>query len=521
MKTTLLLFAAFCLTATVFSQNHPIGHTTITFNDPDRTGGFGSGGGPGRQIQSEIYYPAASNGQDTPVANGAFPVIVFGHGFVMSWDAYENLWEEFVPRGYIMVFPRTEGDLLGTDHQAFGWDLQLLVTEMQALGADPNSLFYESVKEETALMGHSMGGGASFLAADSLCVNGNNNLKTLVGLAPAESTTNGVSSIASASQITVPSIVLSGVQDGVTPPEDHHIPMYEALNSDCKSLIDIIGGAHCYFAEPNFNCDFGESTSSGGISISRTEQHEVTYDFVNLWLDYTLKYDCGSFPIFNDSLNNSTRVTFEQVCTGPLTIETEETVVICQGDSFTFPDGSTSSTSTMQTSNYTSANGCDSTHTITLEVSTLNDEISENNGILTATQNGGNYQWIDCETNTEVPNATNQTFQPNVSGNYAVEVSIGSCSGTSSCSEVQVLNLDEEKQNINFNVFPNPNNGIFKISTNKSATIIFYDAQGKEVSEKVITKEHQIISLKHEPGVYFWRAKTQNGQIKSGKVIIQ
>ncbi|NCP46393.1 MAG: hypothetical protein GW818_08245, partial [Flavobacteriales bacterium] len=46
------------------------------------------------------------------------------------------------------------------------------------------------------------------------------------------------------------------------------------------------------FAEPNFNCDFGEGTSSTGISITRGDQHAVTFDFVNPWLDYTLKGDC-------------------------------------------------------------------------------------------------------------------------------------------------------------------------------------------------------------------------------------
>ena len=521
MKTTLFLFAAFCLTATAFSQNHPIGHTTITFNDPDRTGGYGSGGGPGRQIQSEIYYPAVSAGQDTPAASGAYPVIVFGHGFVMSWDAYENLWEEFVPRGYIMVFPRTEGNLFGTDHQEFGWDLQLLVTEMQLQGSDPNSILYESVSEETALMGHSMGGGASFLAADSLCVNGNTNLKTLVGLAPAESTSNGVSSIASANQVTVPSIVLSGVQDGVTPPADHHIPMYQALGSSCKSLINITGGAHCYFAEPNGNCDFGESTSSSGISISRTEQHEVTFDFVNLWLDYTLKYNCNEFSTFNDSLNNSTRVTFEQVCSGSLVIETEETIAICQGDEFTFPDGTTSSTSTIHTSNLTSVNGCDSLHTIELEVSPLDDEISVNNGILTASQIGGTYQWIDCQTNTPILNATNQSFEPNTSGDYAVEITIGSCTGTSSCLTIEVLSLDEEKE-INFvKLFPNPNDGSFEINILEPATINFYNAQGQEVHIESITQNNQRINLDQNPGVYFWRLTTKQGHSESGKVIIQ
>lgn len=288
----------------LFAQ-HQVGHTTITFQDANRGN---------RNIQTEIYYPAQTAGNNTTAVQDTFPVIVFGHGFVMAWDAYQNVWEEFVPQGYILVFPRTEGSILGTNHQEFGWDLQFLVSQLQVEGATPASLLYNVVAPETALMGHSMGGGAAFLAADSLVNNGNGNLKTLVGLAPAESSTNGVSSINSAKSITVPSVIFSGSQDGVTPPGDHHIPMYDSLASSCKTFVSITGGAHCYFANSNFNCDFGEGTSSTGISITRAEQHDIYFDFLALWLDYTLKYNCNAFTEFNDSLSNSARVTYNQSC---------------------------------------------------------------------------------------------------------------------------------------------------------------------------------------------------------------
>ena len=80
---------------------------------------------------------------------------------------------------------------------------------------------------------------------------------SLDGLAPAESSSNGVSSINSAKTVTVPSLILSGAQDGVTPPVDHHIPMYDSLASACKTFVSIIGGAHCYFANTNIACDVG------------------------------------------------------------------------------------------------------------------------------------------------------------------------------------------------------------------------------------------------------------------------
>jgi hypothetical protein len=328
-KTAFILFIIIFQINNSFSQLSNIGQTTITFNDPTRTGGFGSGGGPGRQIQTEIYYPAATSGTNTTPIAGQYPVIVFGHGFAMAWSAYQNIWEYLVPRGYIVAFPRTEGNLLSTNHQQFGWDLQFLVTEIQLRGSNPSSILFNIVAQETALMGHSMGGGAAFLAADSLCSNGNTNLKTLIGLAPAESSTNGVSSIGSAASITVPSVVFSGIQDGVTLPGQHHIPMYDALASDCKTRINIIGGAHCYFANSNTNCDFGESTSSSGISISRIQQQSVMNDFLNSWLAYSLKGDCNAFHVFNDSLNTSNRITFQQSCNK----SSSRNESICQGDS--------------------------------------------------------------------------------------------------------------------------------------------------------------------------------------------
>jgi hypothetical protein len=104
-----------------------VGHMTKTFNDPSRTGGFGSGGGPGRQIQTEIYYPATTTGDNVPVATGEHPVIVFGHGFAMSWDAYSNIWQYYAAKGYILAFPRTESGLFpGPNHNDFGLDLKLV-----------------------------------------------------------------------------------------------------------------------------------------------------------------------------------------------------------------------------------------------------------------------------------------------------------------------------------------------------------------------------------------------------------
>lgn len=462
MKNLLLSITAICSSLIAFSQNHAIGHTTIMFEDPDRGN---------RQIETEIYYPATTAGDDVPGAAGEFPVIVFGHGFVMAWSAYENLWEEFVPRGYIMAFPRTEGNALSTDHQEFGWDLQFLVTGLQQEGIDPASTLHNIVASETALMGHSMGGGATFLAADSLVNNGNTNLKTLIGLAPAESSTNGVSSIASATQVTLPSLILSGAQDGVTPPVDHHIPMYDNLASDCKTIIHVIGGAHCYFANPNTACDFGESTSSTGIAITREEQHELTFDFVNPWLDYTLKGDCNEFTVFNDSLAVSPRINYDQECNISIT-----------------PIDTSVNSSALQ---------------------------------LEASQTGASYQWIDCDGNSAIAGETNIVFEPQEDGDFAVEITLNGCTSVSNCHSFQTASLNTVAKHALFKVYPNPSNGDFIIESGSNYTLEIFNTQGRIVHKSKIIAGENEISAPLNTGIYFWKASNIQSEIGIGKLIIK
>ena len=296
LKHLLALASILLITSSTFAQPFEIAHTSITFFDSDRN----------REVTTEIYYPADNSGDNEPIAIGDFPVVVFGHGFLMSWDAYENIWTEVVPNGYVICFATTEMGF-APSHEAFGEDLKFLANQMQLESQNSGSLFFNSLAEQTALMGHSMGGGASFLAAED-----NSEIHTLINFAAAETTP---SAIAAAGNISVPSLLFSGDDDCVTPASDHQDIMYEALNSDCKTQIKIINGGHCYFANNNFNCELGESFCNGNLNISRAEQQAVTNDFLSLWLDYSLKGNQTAFTVFNDSLQTSNRINFSQACT--------------------------------------------------------------------------------------------------------------------------------------------------------------------------------------------------------------
>ena len=455
MKTALLVFAIFS-SISAFAQPYEIGHTTITFNDPARTGGFGSGGGPGRQIQSEIYYPANVAGTDVAAASGDYPVIVFGHGFVMAWDAYANIWEELVPQGYIMVFPRTEGDF-SPDHDEFGLDLALLVTKLQDLNTTAASIFETHVAPKSAIMGHSMGGGAAFLAAAS-----NTSIETVIGLAPAET---NPSAISEAALVSVPALIFSGSGDAVTPPADHHFPIYNATSSNCKNYVDIIGGAHCYFANSNFNCDFGEGSSGGNITITRAEQHQVLFDIVTPWLNYKMKGDCASNNEFNDLLAADPRIIATQDCASSVIIKT----------------------------------------------------VTNNGVTLTSDNTIASYQWLDCNNNySPLAGETNISLTPSP-GNYAVELSENGCADTSDCYTISTSSLNPLENEVR--VYPNPSNGSFNVEVSTALRFTLIDLKGSVVFERELTSGKHELLFDGEQGVYVYSLENELNSL-TGRIVV-
>jgi hypothetical protein len=186
-----------------------------------------------------------------------------------------------------------------------GTDFIFIKNSLQTdASTNTNSLFYQHLTTTSAYMGHSMGGGASYLAAQN-----DPTVTALVGLAPA---VTNPSSIDAAAQINKPAIIFSGAADPVTTPESSHIPIYDSLKSDCKVFVSITGGGHCYFANAGSVCEFGEA--GGNFSISREEQQTITNSLLTPWLGYWLKGDALSITMFNQVLNSETGITHTETC---------------------------------------------------------------------------------------------------------------------------------------------------------------------------------------------------------------
>jgi dienelactone hydrolase len=285
-KRFLITFLVTGFAILLFSQPYSIGTVSHNYVDPERNN---------RSIPTEIFYPSIIGGSNAPVAEGVFPVVIVGHGFAMTYAAYEFLWEVLAPMGFIVALPKTESSIFPTpSHSNFGLDMAFLVSKLKSEGINDESLFYGKVASNAALIGHSMGGGASFLAAA-----GNEDITAVIGFAPAET---NPSAIAAAPDVAASTIIFAGSNDCVTPPAQHQIPIFENLPEGRKMLVTINGGGHCYFADYNFFCSIGEGSCSPSPAISREEQQSITLSILLPFLDFQLKGNFSQWIAFNNEL---------------------------------------------------------------------------------------------------------------------------------------------------------------------------------------------------------------------------
>lgn len=387
------------------------------------------------------------------VANGNFPIVVLGHGFAMGTNVYNNWWEEFVPVGYIFVLPTTESSLIpAPSHQEFGLDLRFMAETMQAENGNGSSPFYQHVTDRTALMGHSMGGGATILGAS-----GFEGVDCIVGLAPAET---DPSAISAASALSAPALILSGEDDSVTPANDHHIPIYDALGSACKTYVTISNGSHCYFANYNFNCAFGEMIPG---SLSRVDQQQLSYDLIHPYFNYFLKDSCDAWAEFQTELNSHPNI--------------ESLTNECPNDS---------------------------------------PVIIDNSGTLQSTP-AGNYQWY--LNGGAISGADQQNHVYSTGGTYQVgTINIGNCVVLSNEITVQITGIPDQSNE--FTIQRNESGIIVTTKIQMISSVEISDLLGRKVYTKSFDNQNRAsITLGNKISPYIVQVRFADGSIKTVKVL--
>ena len=138
------------------------------------------------------------------------------------------------------------------------------------------------------------------------------------------------------------------------------------------------------------------------------------------------------------------------------TVQTDLQAQICDGDSYDF-NGEALTEAGVYTALLTGSNGCDSIVVLTLGVTTINTAVSLSGNTLTAAATNVAYQWIDCTTNTPIAGATESSFTPSVTGNYAVVLTTpDGCSATSVCIDVIIVSTGEALKGLAWQIQPNP-----------------------------------------------------------------
>ncbi|MFD0593191.1 dienelactone hydrolase family protein [Catellatospora coxensis] len=136
------------------------------------------------------------------MAAGRFPAIAFGHGFLQSVSKYYSTMQHLASWGFVVAAPTSQGSLFPS-HSAFADDLNAQLTWLVAQDTTAGSRFNAHVvTTKLGLSGHSMGGGASVLAAAR-----NPAVTTVANLAAAE--TNPSAATAAAS-VRVPMMLVAG-----------------------------------------------------------------------------------------------------------------------------------------------------------------------------------------------------------------------------------------------------------------------------------------------------------------------
>lgn len=118
------------------------------------------------------------------------------------------------------------------------------------------------------------------------------------------------------------------------------------------------------------------------------------------------------------------------------------------------------------------------------------------------------YQWL--KSGQDIPNATQPNYTPTTSGVYSVRITVDSCYKVSNVINMQITGI-ANKLNASVNVYPNPSNGAFTLSTKEiqNATVRIIDVQGKEVLSQKLVKSETNFELPR--GLYIVQVSNNEG----------
>lgn len=271
------------------------------FSQPENDGPFRAGWTSqtllrgSRSLACRIYYPATAEGSETPAdSTGGYPIIAFGHGFFMQTGYYLSHFRHLATHGFVVIAPQFPD----TQHEQLADDLLFCVDYMRQQASVPSSRFHRLIDTSAVgLSGHSMGGGASLLAAAR-----DSRVDVVAPLAAAETNPSAINIM---NRIAAVVYLISGGSDGITPLATHQQPMYQQARP-VKALPVILQANHTRFMDTNL-FDFTDPNGT----LSRPQQLLITRRYLTSVFHLILKKQPDYWAYaFGDSARSDPSLTF-------------------------------------------------------------------------------------------------------------------------------------------------------------------------------------------------------------------
>ena len=202
-----------------------------------------------------IYFPA-NKGED-------FPGIAISPGFVESQENMSWWGNHLASHGYAVLTLDTNElrDDPSLRADALMAAIEVLRNEGERMGG---TLRGKILNDRMAIMGHSMGGGGTLIAANAHSAE----LKAAIPFTPWQPDGDF-------SAISIPTLVIAGENDRIAPAADHALPHFESLSEDIpKMYFEIKEGNH-FIA----NTDTGDGRLAPNIDV-----HDLVGGMAVAWL---------------------------------------------------------------------------------------------------------------------------------------------------------------------------------------------------------------------------------------------
>lgn len=233
----------------------------------------------GSTFTAAVRYPAETAGASAPFSAAAMPAaaVTFGHGFVTPVAQYESTLSHLASWGFIAIATTSQGGLFPS-HSAFAADMRDCLTFLAQQSGTAGSWLEGAVNAAAfGASGHSMGGGASVLAAAA-----DPRIVAVANLAAAETNPSAQAAMAS---VAAPVRVIAGSEDTIVSAASTE-QIHNAAPGPRQFAL-IAGGSHCGFIDaPIVFCDSG--------SIAREEQLRLTRGLLTDFFMAHLRRDSAS-----------------------------------------------------------------------------------------------------------------------------------------------------------------------------------------------------------------------------------